>query len=213
MRWLAIEASSPCVSMALGQDDHVLREVSGIGNASVLVEPLFRELTVDLDQIDQCVLGQGPGSYNGLRVGYAFLKGLLCLQPLPVVEIPSPLTMAQLALEKLAVTEATLLVLNNARRNEIYAALVDCQTDAPRLRWQTVCDTVSLSTRLPEKLDAVVGYDDIVQSVPALAGRTRISILPTAATAGRLAHRLKQPPAPTLSQLTPHYVRAPVPSV
>ena len=213
MRWFAIETSSPCVSLALGQDDLVLREVSRNGNASTLVEPLFRELNVDLDQIDQCVIGQGPGSYNGLRLGYAFLKGLLCLQPLPVVEIPSPLTLAQIALEKLGKPEATLLILNNARRNEIYGALVDGRSGSPHLCWQTVCDEPTLLAKLPEQLDAVVAYDYTAGDFPALAGRTWISICPTATTAGQLAQRLKQPSAADLSQLEPHYVRAPVPGV
>ena len=48
MRWMAFETSSPMVSLAWGEDERCVREVSERGNASELVEELCRRLELDL---------------------------------------------------------------------------------------------------------------------------------------------------------------------
>jgi len=211
MYWFAIETSSPSVSMAWGRDSTCLRAVSEEGNASALVEPLFRELKMDLGQIEQCVIGQGPGSYNGLRVGYAFLKGLLCLVPLPIVQVSTPLILAQHALEKLGKKNAAFLILNNARRGEIYGALIHAQDGRLHLQWETIDDEKALFPQLPSHLDAIVSYDYTAKDLPALGCHTWVSLFPTALVAGQVARQLKLLPAKHLSELEPRYIRVAVP--
>ncbi len=210
--WFSIETSSRHVSLALGEGDACLREVARGGNASLLVEPLFRELDVDFSKLDLCVIGQGPGSYNGMRVGYAFLKGMICLHPLPVVQIPTPLT---LALQAQAIMKnsgtASFLILNNARREEIYAALVELSDGKPSLQWDFIGSEASVRERLPVHLDAIVSSDYTAADLPTFSAHRWLSIFPSAAVTGQLAGLLNAPASSDLSRLEPRYVRPPVP--
>src|SRR5688572_27122580 len=133
MRWFALETSSQQISLSFGEGMTCHREISRVGNASALIESIYREIAFDFSKIEHCVIGQGPGSYNGLRVGYAFLKGLLCLSPVPVTEIPTPLILATQAASELQVSQAAILVLNNARREEVYGALIQVREGIPHM--------------------------------------------------------------------------------
>ena len=210
-RWLAIETSSSQVSLAMGEQSSCLREVSKTGNASQLIEPLFRKLDVDLQGIQRCVIGQGPGSYNGLRVGYAFLKGLLCLEVLPVVQVFTPFVLAAQAMDELKKKDGIVLVLNNARRQEIYAALISARDGIPQKEWERVGSEKTIRAQLPNRLDAVVSYDYSPADLPTLGSERWLTLFPTASMAGKIAHKLDLPSTRNLSELEPLYVREPVP--
>jgi len=211
MRWLAIETSSGRVSLALGEQSRCLRGVSETGDASTLVEPLFRKLDVDFKNIERCVISQGPGSYNGLRVGYAFLKGLLCFDVFPVAQVFTPLILASQAMEELKIKDGTVLVLNDARRQEIHAALVSMHDGIPRKEWDRVGTGKEIREQLPGHPDAIVSYDFSVGDLPEFRSKHWLNLFPTAAMAGRVARLLDLPAASNLSELEPFYVRGPVP--
>jgi tRNA threonylcarbamoyl adenosine modification protein YeaZ len=213
MNWLSIETSSTRVSLALGRAEEVLREIHRQGNASILIEEIYRELNVNLDSIDTFFIGKGPGSYNGLRVGYAFVKGLACLgRGRGVIEIPTALSLAFEASTLLGVKEGSFLVLNNARRGELHAALVVSHgvSDSLKIEKQWIARPDEL---LIPPVEALVSSDDaldlLVTPVPDSA--QKISIFPRASTSAILAIRQKLPPAGSLPQLEPHYVRSAVP--
>ncbi|MBI4027196.1 MAG: tRNA (adenosine(37)-N6)-threonylcarbamoyltransferase complex dimerization subunit type 1 TsaB [Verrucomicrobia bacterium] len=210
MHWFAIETSSRQVSMAVGTDATCLRERFAEGDASRLVERLYCELNPNWQQIEQCVIGQGPGSYNGLRVGYAFLKGLLCPTPIPVVEVPSPLLLAAQAAHQFALEDAAVLVLNNARRNELYGAMIRMEGGLPRIEWETVATKEILRTKLPASLNAIVSYDYAPSDLPIFKEFRWLFMQPRAAMAGALACRLNLAANPRLSQIEPRYIRPPV---
>ena len=210
--WISIETSSRHSSVAVGEGESCMREIALDGNASLILEPLIRDLKLDFNSLHYCVIGQGPGSYNGLRVGYAFLKGLLCLHPLPVAQVPTPLTLAMQGQATMKpVAPASFLILNNARRGEIYSALVEVTDEKPVLRWETIGSESALLQRLPSRLAAIISSDYTSSDLPAFSSHQWLSLAPSAATAGQLAHRLKLPTSNNLSKLEPHYVRAPVP--
>jgi tRNA threonylcarbamoyl adenosine modification protein YeaZ len=208
MKWCAIETSSSLVSLAIGDNDTCLREVSEQGNASTLIESLYRKLDVDFTSIDHWVISQGPGSYNGLRVGYAFLKGLLCLDPRPIIEVSTPLVMAFQAAKKLAASEGQFVILNNARQNEIYRALIQVNNGLPRLESELMAPKNQLT--LPESPFTIVSYDFQSTDIPNTNAAQWLSLLPSAADLGRLAYLLKLPATSQLSALAPYYVRPPV---
>jgi tRNA threonylcarbamoyl adenosine modification protein YeaZ len=211
MHWLSIETSSSHVSLAVGEDATCHREIAREGNASVLIEPLYRELQPDFKIIDQCMIGQGPGSYNGLRVGYAFLKGLLCLNPISVCEVPVSLTLALEVARKESFKDAKILVVNNARREELYGALVDIKEGLPTLAWENVTSEKTIAESLTRKLDAVISYEFSREQLPLIEANHWISIYPTAKGNALAAHKLKLPIKEKLSELEPHYVRVAVP--
>ncbi len=211
MKWFAIETSSHQVSLSFGENETCFREVTEEGNASILIEPLYRRLQVNFDEIQQCVIGKGPGSYNGLRVGYAFLKGLLCLRPVPVIEIPTPLILAAQASESLSVGKNAVLILNNARRGEVYGAIVEIRNKIPQLIWEMVCPFQMLLAKLPQRLDAMISSDYTANDLTELKSYPWFKLFPSSALAGALSARLSLPSKMNLSELEPHYVRPAIP--
>lgn len=93
MKILALDTSSPRISVAIVDDERVLSKVEEIGNASTrlvpCIEKALKEANLKLDQIEAFGIGEGPGSYNGLRCGFATLQGFLLNNPKPVIRINS----------------------------------------------------------------------------------------------------------------------------
>jgi len=207
MSWLAIETSSGCVSLALGEQSRCLREVSQNGNASILMEPLFRKLDADFKKIDRCVISRGPGSYNGLRVGYAFLKGLLCFEPAPVIQVGTPLILAAKAMDELKKKDGSALVLHDARRGEIHAAWIAVREGLPRQEWERVGKENEIRGQFSDGLDAIVSHDFSAADLPGFHAKHWLKLFPSASMAGRIAHRLNLPATSNLSSLEPLYVR------
>ena len=79
--YLALDTSSPAGSLA------VLRDGKVVGVVSTWVDEIYssrmfrhldfilRELAIGLDQFDVFAVAAGPGSFTGLRVGLAAVKG------------------------------------------------------------------------------------------------------------------------------------------
>ncbi|MCC7518630.1 MAG: hypothetical protein IT578_05545 [Verrucomicrobiae bacterium] len=210
MKWFAIESSSPRVSLAFGEGDAVEREVAAEGEASRLIERLFRELAPDLDAVQACLLGRGPGSYNGLRVGYAFLKGLFCLRPVPVAELPTPLLLArQVAAARLS-GAGRILVVNHARRGELYGAWVRASQESLAVEWEFTGVESDLRTRYDSTPEAVVTWDFAPASLSRLGGMPVYREFPRAGGMAAAARQAGISFSADLSRLEPAYVRPPV---
>lgn len=118
----ALDTSSPCGSLA------VLREQSVIGSISTStdeayssrifrhLETLLREVGLDLDAFDLFAVVAGPGSFTGLRVGLAAVKGWAEVYGKPIAAIS--------ALEAVAVqaraTAPVVIPVLDARRGQVY---------------------------------------------------------------------------------------------
>lgn len=113
---LAIETSTDWGSIAFRDESGVLFSESFTadrGHGSELFLALQRALKV-VPRYDQIVVGLGPGSYSGVRIGIAAAIGLELAREVPVVGIPS-----LLALE----TDVThYLFIGDARRSTYYFA-------------------------------------------------------------------------------------------
>ena len=80
---LAFETSSPFLSVALKKGTHKIAETLLKGfmshgeNLVPLIRNLLKKKKLLFDDLDYCLIGRGPGSFTGLRVGFATLKGFL----------------------------------------------------------------------------------------------------------------------------------------
>ncbi|HEX4001641.1 MAG TPA: tRNA (adenosine(37)-N6)-threonylcarbamoyltransferase complex dimerization subunit type 1 TsaB [Candidatus Acidoferrales bacterium] len=131
---LALDTSSPSGSVAVLRDDIIIASVS-TSTAEVYsarmfrhVEFLLQELSLRLDEFDLFAVAVGPGSFTGLRVGLAAVKGWAEVYRKPVAAISG--------LEAVAVqshSKVPLLVpVLDARRSQIYFGFYR-RLDASRL--------------------------------------------------------------------------------
>lgn len=92
---LSVDSSSPVATVALLKDNEVLGEylLNHKREHSVILMPLIEELlknnNLDIDNIDGFVVSKGPGSFTGLRIGMATIKGLSFGGNKPYVSISS----------------------------------------------------------------------------------------------------------------------------
>jgi tRNA threonylcarbamoyl adenosine modification protein YeaZ len=48
---------------------------------SLIIADLLSKCNRELSEIDQCVVSVGPGSFTGIRIGLAWITGLMCAEP------------------------------------------------------------------------------------------------------------------------------------
>jgi tRNA threonylcarbamoyladenosine biosynthesis protein TsaB len=88
---LFIETATPRCSVGLVDANGVWyeREVEGKGSHSraldSCVNDLLNESGIETDALQMIVLGRGPGSFTGLRIGASFVRGLCFGNEIPVM--------------------------------------------------------------------------------------------------------------------------------
>jgi tRNA threonylcarbamoyladenosine biosynthesis protein TsaB len=125
MKILAIDTSSREGAVCLSSDGGVLsvkrfgRRDSHLVALGCAVDSLLAENQLHIENIDRAAVVSGPGSFTGLRIGMAFVKGMYAALGCDVV------TMTGLELLAQALFEHGRLVcpMIDARKNEVYAAL------------------------------------------------------------------------------------------
>lgn len=125
MNLLAVDTSSNACSVALqmGNDTSDKHVVEPRAHTRILV-PMIAELLADagltLSDLDAVVLGNGPGSFIGMRIGASVVQGLCFGASIPVVPVSS---LAAIAEEAFATYEHEFVVVaQDARMNEVYLA-------------------------------------------------------------------------------------------
>lgn len=82
MRILAVDTSAVCASVGINEDGKILSESSintGLTHSRTLmpmIDSTLRNGEIDLDSIDYFACSVGPGSFTGIRIGVAAIKGL-----------------------------------------------------------------------------------------------------------------------------------------
>jgi tRNA threonylcarbamoyl adenosine modification protein YeaZ len=119
---LSIDTSTPCGSVAVVRDGKVVGVVSTWTDEAYSsrmfrhVEMVLRELAIGFEQFDLFAVTTGPGSFTGLRVGMAAVKGWAEVYGKPIVGVN--------ALEAIATQsrapDGVLVPVLDARRGEVY---------------------------------------------------------------------------------------------
>lgn len=145
---LAIETATADGSVAVRDGDVVeVRELGEQRNhAKNLATTVQTLIAGRFEDIDGYALSIGPGSFTGLRVGLAFLKGLAAVVPRPVVPVSTLEVMAAGIFHHHPYAQLALPVLD-ARRDEVFAGLFTPSGADPRLPVSIVSAT-SLSQRM-----------------------------------------------------------------
>jgi tRNA threonylcarbamoyladenosine biosynthesis protein TsaB len=126
LKILAFDTSTEWCSVALDLDGELTSQAVQAGQKhSELLLPMVHDLLAEaglaLNRLDALAIGQGPGSFTGLRIACGTAQGLAFGAGLPVVPV---VTLEAMAAQALAAGEDdAAVVCVDARMNEVYAAI------------------------------------------------------------------------------------------
>ena len=129
MNILAVDTAGKTLGVALMQDEHLLYECSldaGHTHSETLmplVDHCLRLCGMKCADIDLYAVNAGPGSFTGLRIGLAAVKGMAFAHNTPCAPVST--------LEALAYAhsgEGTVVCALDARRAQVYSAAFDLAT-------------------------------------------------------------------------------------
>ena len=127
MKILAIDSSGMVASVAIVEDDNLIAEYSVNYKKThsqtllPMVDEIVRMIELDTATIDAIAVAAGPGSFTGLRIGSATVKGLAQALGKPVVAVPTVDALAY----NLYGTGALVCPLMDARRNQTYTGIYE----------------------------------------------------------------------------------------
>lgn len=222
MKILAVDTSSLTGSVAVLDGDVLLAEIT-LQTKITHSERLLRTIDWVLEQVgwqtnDLQGLGVaiGPGSFTGLRIGLATLKGIAAGLGIPLVGVSS---LESVAYNLRYVIEPVVAVLD-AKRQEVYAAAYQFKQGT---LWQVILNEVVMTPEeLSEKLsdwnqfwmvgEGAVAYRDLFAKGLQKQCLMPVSndMMPHASYIAELAgKKIKQGEGVDFSLLAPNYLRAP----
>lgn len=148
MKILALEASAVSAGAAIMDGDKLVCEAfvdAGLTHSVTLlplVDSCLKNAGLKVSDLDLIAVSNGPGSFTGVRIGVATVKGLAFADDIPCRAISTLEAMAY----NLLGFECTALCVMDARCSQVYAAAFDCGEKITRL-----CEDKALKiSELPE---------------------------------------------------------------
>lgn len=154
MTVLGIDSAGKQAGVAVWRDERVWYEcVLNGGNTHSetllgMVQDALRRTRLTLDDIDCIGVNAGPGSFTGLRIGLAAVKGLALQRDIPCAGVSTLESLAQSC-----VLDGTVLCALDARRSEVYWAAFTVQNG-----------TVTRLT--PDAAQPAAALEDFLQTLP-----------------------------------------------
>lgn len=125
MKILALESSAKAASCAVLADGIPLAsawQATGLTHSRTLlpmVQDMLRSSELELSEMDAIAIAAGPGSFTGLRIGLATVKGLSWAADKPCIGVSTLEAMAH----PLRHLEGIIVCAMDARRSQIYNAV------------------------------------------------------------------------------------------
>ena len=225
MNILAFDSTAKTASVALVRDGRTVAEFfvdSGKTHSEILLpmaEDVLSRAHISLDEIDYYAVTAGPGSFTGVRIGVATVKGLAF--SLAEKENCVSVSTLEAIAEGLAPLDGIYAPVMDARRNEVYNALFRMENGV--LTRLTPDRAISLSALGDELLNlyhgetvrlAGDGYDvamTALSAMPIKTVETPVSLrFQKAAAVARCAERaIARGELLTPTRLSPTYLRLP----
>lgn len=160
---LSIDSSSKVATVAILKDDVLLGEyiLNDKREHSVilmpLIENLLKECNLTIDDIDGYVVSKGPGSFTGLRIGMATVKGMSFGNNKPYISISSLDALAY----NLISFNGIICPIMDALRENVYTALYKNNNDSlEKIMDYTALDIDELVNLLKDKNEEVIFVGD-----------------------------------------------------
>lgn len=125
MKILALDSSGLVASVAIVQDDNLIAEYTTNYKKThsqtllPMLDEVVRMTETDKKSFDLLAVAAGPGSFTGLRIGSATVKGLALAWDIPVVAVP---TLEALAYNAWG-SRRIICPIMDARRRQVYTGL------------------------------------------------------------------------------------------
>jgi tRNA threonylcarbamoyladenosine biosynthesis protein TsaB len=169
MKILAIDASGEPGSIAITDDERLIEEValaSGDGFAQVLfgeIESLLARHGLKLADIDGFASASGPGTFTGVRVGLAAVKGLAESLSRTVVAVSNLKAMADFGTRELRAPWI------DARRGDIYGAVYNAALEL--VQEEVVMKRDAWLTALPAEVEILSDPRPLAGAIGRIAAR------------------------------------------
>lgn len=223
LRLLALESSGRTPGVALLRGSEVLAEAqappgrSGAEGLLPAVDSVLRQAELGLAELDAFAISIGPGSFTGLRVGVATLKGLAFGTGKPIAAVSSLAVLAHGAVSRAEVeASGPIVAMIDARRGEVYAGGWRLSGEAelsPVSPPEGVYTAAELAAALPPGGVLLVGEGieicgERVRELAGVAVQLGSVCEPRARDVGRLGYEeLARGCALRAEQVVPRYVR------
>jgi tRNA threonylcarbamoyladenosine biosynthesis protein TsaB len=123
---LYIETATTNCSVCLANDEEILyfkeendKNYSHSEKLHVFIKEAYETAKIKPSAIAAIVVGKGPGSYTGLRIGVSTAKGLCFASDISLIAIETLEILAQ----SISISNGTIVSLLDARRMEVYSAI------------------------------------------------------------------------------------------
>jgi tRNA threonylcarbamoyladenosine biosynthesis protein TsaB len=210
MRVLAVDTSTMAGGVALVDDTRVVGEslldvrTTHSERLMLAVERVLADAGWAPASLDGLAVAVGPGSFTGLRIGLAAVKGLALALGRPIAAVPTLDAMAA----GLPWTVRPVCPVLDARKGEVYACLFRWDGVAMRREWEYLAlAPEALAARLSEPVigvgdgAALIGSPFLTVTLPVRRG-------PSAAVVGWLGQeRLRRGETVDAAALVPLYLR------
>lgn len=126
MNILAVESSAKVASCAMLENDKLIGEIyanCGLVHSKTLasmIQNLLNITGVSIQSIDVFAVSNGPGSFTGVRIGVAIVKGMALVLNKPVVGVSTLYAMAQ---NSVSLENFIICPVMGARVNQFYSAM------------------------------------------------------------------------------------------
>ena len=162
MRIIALDSSGLVASAAIVEDDTVLAEynVQYKKKHSQTLLPMLEDIVkmteFDMNTVDVLAVAAGPGSFTGLRIGSATVKGLGLVLGKKIAAVP---TVDALAYNAYGCGDIVCPIMD-ARRNQVYTGIYDNRTGFSVVKEQCAMDIMDLIEELKETGQKVIFLGD-----------------------------------------------------
>lgn len=125
MKILAVDTSATAASVAVAEENKLIGEFSintALTHSQTLIpmmNELLKNIGLSVNDIDAVAVNAGPGSFTGVRIGVAAVKGIAFPNNLPCVSIS---TLESMAYNMLG-NDCIVCSVMDARRSQVYNAL------------------------------------------------------------------------------------------
>ena len=210
MRVLAVDTSTMAGGVALLEDARIVGEslldvrTTHSERLMVAIDRALGDAGWNVRMVDGLAVSVGPGSFTGLRIGLAAVKGVALAVGCPVAAVP---TLDAMAAAFPWTTRPVCPVLD-ARKGEVYTSLYRWDGGEMRREWDYLAVSPdALAERLTEP---VIGVGDGACLVPSAWITVALPVRrgPSAALVGWLGHhRLRHGDTVAPADLVPMYLR------